>query len=84
MFCPFHRDSNWKDYKDNHPEVWKEIVAFDEKIRTMGKMTKKDSTQFAYLHRSLQPIDEVDFTKGGQMQFEIDGFNNECEGMCGV
>ena len=50
----------------------------------MGKMTKKDSTQFAYLHRSLQPINDVDFTKGGQLQFEIDGFNNECEGMCGV
>ena len=84
VFCPFHRDSNWKDYKDNHPEVWKEIVAFDEKIRTMGKMTKKDSTQFAYLHRSLQPINDVDFTKGGQLQFDIDGFNDECEGMCGV
>jgi len=84
IFCPFHRDSNWKDYKENHPDLWEKIIDFDEKIRRLGKMTVKDPSRLAYLHKSLQPIKDVDFTHGGQMEFEIDGFNNECEGMCGV
>lgn len=84
IFCPFHNDRNWKDYKESHPDLWEKIIDFDEKIRNLGQMTAKDPTRLSYLHKSLQPIKNVDFTKGGQMEFEINGFNNECEGMCGV
>jgi hypothetical protein len=37
-----------------------------------------------FLHRSLLPLDQVNFS-GLENQFDmLDGFGNECEGMCGV
>ena len=33
-----------------------------------------------YLHNSLKPLDQIDFTS----QKQVDLFNNECEGMCGI
>ncbi len=33
-----------------------------------------------YLHNSLKPLDEIDFNSNRQ----VDLFNNECEGMCGI
>jgi hypothetical protein len=41
------------------------------------------TSQKIYLHRSLKPIDQIDFTtaeEAGQGRL----FSNECEGMCGV
>jgi len=32
-----------------------------------------------YLHQSLQPLEEVDFNED-----QIDLFDNECEGHCGL
>ncbi len=79
-FCPFHDDRTWADYKFNHPEVFERAVQFDRQIRK-GKLrgVKED----AFLHRSLKPLDEVDFGDDTSNQLEID-FANECEGMCGV
>jgi hypothetical protein len=36
-----------------------------------------------YLHRSCKPLDEVEFNKK-ENDKQLDMFNNECEGMCGV
>ena len=55
-------------------------VDFDHAIRR-GKLRGVDAD--AYLHRSLKPLDEIDFGTDTTDQLEID-FGNECEGMCGV
>jgi hypothetical protein len=36
-----------------------------------------------FLHRSCIPLDQVEFKKDDKSK-QIDMFNNECEGMCGV
>jgi hypothetical protein len=36
-----------------------------------------------FLHRSLTPLAEIDFSKPESEQ-QINLFQNECEGMCGV
>ena len=66
------------------PKVWQEIVEFDRGIRHKARIMDDGEPRPVFLHKSRQPIEDVDFTKGGQMEFTIDGFNNECEGMCGV
>jgi len=78
-FCPYMADSNWNDMKTNYQEIWSQAVEFDRAIRNLGGGEKK-----MFLHKSSKPLEDVDFTHGGQMQFETNGFNNECEGMCGV
>lgn len=78
--CPFHSDDLWLDIKKNHPEDWEQAIEFDRKIRNHPKF--KDEL---FLHRSCKPLDEIDLNEN-QMGFGdfIDGFENECFGMCGL
>jgi len=50
-------------------------VDFDKRIRNMVGLEGK-----AYLHRSLKPLDEVTLEDPDQ----LDLFEGECEGLCGV
>lgn len=51
--CPYRSDHEWRDIKNNAPEDFARAVAFERGIR------KRD--EHAYLHKSMRPIDEVDF-----------------------
>lgn len=78
IYCPFHSQNWWKDLKENHPEVWKEVVEFDHAIRNLSR---KGSEFPIFIHKSCKPIDEVNF-ESDQLEF---GFVNGCdEGHCGV
>lgn len=77
VFCPYHSDAFWENMKANEPLEFARAVAFDKAIRSpIG-----GRTQEAFVHRSLKPLDEVDFNP---MRDQVDMFGNECEGMCGV
>jgi hypothetical protein len=75
--CPFHKDSEWAKIKSN-PKYWANVIEFDEAIRhTAG------NTGTVFLHRSMKPIKEVDFSTAednGQLSL----FGEDCSGMCGV
>ena len=78
-FCPYHDDAMWRDLQMNDPESFADAVAVDAAIRDGFA----GSTQRVFLHRSLRPISEIDFTtaeEAGQGRL----FGAECEGMCGV
>jgi len=80
--CPFHNDALWRDMKINDPDSFAAAVEFDHAIRENGAILKGYKEQ-QYLHRSCQPLDKVDLRNAedlGQLNF----FNNECEGMCGI
>lgn len=79
--CPFHNNAAWREMKLNDPDSWKDAVEFDRKMRE-GKKGKLDNA--AYLHRSLQPLDEVDLRNLEDMGQGVLEFGEECEGMCGV
>jgi len=75
--CPFHNDAMWRDMKLNDAASFKQAVEFDHAIRNSGTGAEQ------FVHRSCKPLDEVDFRNledMGQLNF----FNEECEGMCGV
>jgi len=76
-FCPFHSDKMWRDIKDNDPVAWNDAVAVDAKVR--GAWQGKS----IFLHRSLKPLAEVDLSTA-EDHGQLNLFNNECEGMCGV
>jgi hypothetical protein len=77
--CPYHDNKYWRDLKDNAPEAWAEAVEFDAMIRTGLRGVDCE----AFLHRSLVPLPEVDLSTA-EDRGQINMFNNECEGMCGV
>jgi hypothetical protein len=80
--CPFHNDSMWRDMKMNDPASFARAVAFDRAIRAHGSRLRGMNEQ-QYVHRSCRPLDEVDFRSAEDMG-QLNMFNNECEGMCGV
>jgi len=72
--CPFHDDRFWIDMKANRPNEFQNAVDFDKEMRAHNPKVKN------FVHRSCVPLDQVKF-KG---EDQIDLFNQECEGMCGV
>lgn len=81
--CPYRNAREWYDILTD-PDCLADVTDFDWRLRD-GPPVQGD--QPAYLHRSLVPIHMVDparlLTAGGD-EAEIDFFNDECEGMCGV
>ena len=77
IFCPYHSDSFWLDIRENHPTEWLRAVEIDAAIRNMSM---SGVMRPVYLHRTLKPLPEVTFRHENQ----LDLFDEECEGMCGV
>ena len=79
IVCPFHNDAYWHFMKTKRPEEFADAVDFDKQVRNISR---KEDEQL-YSHRSCKPLDEVEFNKKEDDK-QLDMFNNECEGMCGV
>lgn len=76
--CPFRSDREWRDMRDNRPDEWAEAVEFDRLIRH-----QRDLIGQAYLHRSCVPLDEVDL-RTAEERGQLNLWDNECAGVCGV
>ncbi len=76
VFCPYHSNSMWKDMKKENDLAWEIILSVDKAIRDSSQRGESDKL---YLHRSCKPIDEIDFDEN-----QIDMFDNECDGHCGL
>lgn len=84
-FCPFHNNHEWRNLKMNHPEDWDDAVEIDRLIRDTPARNisglRKGGQVF--VHRALKPLDEVD-VRTAEDAGQLNLFNNECEGVCGV
>lgn len=82
VYCPYHNDTEWRRLRDEEPHEFARAVQFERDLQAIkGKSSNFRTTPF--LHRSLVPLDQVDFSTDadrGQLSF----FDNECEGICGV
>lgn len=75
--CPFHDNAAWRRLRES-PEEWADAVEVDKAIRHQPKFKNEQ-----YMHRSLVPLDQVDLSTA-EDRGQLNMFNNECEGMCGV
>lgn len=75
--CPFHNDAMWRDLKEN-PTEWADAVEVDRAIRHQPGIRGEQ-----FMHRSMTPLESVDLRTAEDMG-QINLFQNECEGMCGV
>lgn len=81
--CPFHNDRHWRDMRNNQPDEWADAVAVDKHIRSGGSSQARATKYQQFMHNSMKPLDAVDLSTA-EDHGQIDLFNNECEGMCGV
>ena len=78
--CPYHSNGEWKHLKERDPKSFAEAVFVDKALREMPQL-RELSKGTAYLHRSRQPLDEVDFS--GTKDY-TEAMQEECEGLCGI
>jgi hypothetical protein len=82
VFCPFHNDHEWRRLKTEEPKEFMRAVEFERQLQEVK--TKSDNMRgVPFLHGSLKPLDQVDFSTDRQ-RGQLDFFQNECEGMCGL
>lgn len=97
VFCPYTDDRRWAEMKRDDPVSFAKACEADEALRDQSS---SGLHTFAYVHRSRVPLREIDFDRivaekyatplfdyAGQQIARAateDGFQEECEGMCGV
>jgi hypothetical protein len=69
--------------KANDPVSFADAVAIDKTIRAGMPGPKRPKGDAWFVHRDRVPLDEVDLSTA-EDRGQINMFNNECEGMCGV
>lgn len=77
--CPYHSDAYWRQLRSSSPEEWADAVYVDRAIRNGGTAARGEQ----YMHPSLKPLDQVDLSTAAD-RGQLDLFNNECLGLCGV
>lgn len=89
-FCPYHSNEEWLRIKNGDQEEWKAVIELDKAIRSQERFKEKNKESSTlkdeiFLHRSCLPIDQVNFEeKKEKKQGDLfEGFELECEGMCG-
>lgn len=82
-FCPYTDNARWRDMKANDPASFADAVAIDKTIRAGMPGPKRPRGGAWFVHRDRVPLDEVDLSTA-EDRGQINMFNNECEGMCGV
>jgi hypothetical protein len=75
--CPYHNDNEWRMIKAD-AVLWADALEVDAAIRRQPGMRGEQ-----FMHRSCKPLAEVDFSTAAD-HGQVDMFNNECEGMCGL
>lgn len=79
-WCPYHDDEQWRMQKENAPAEFLKSIAFEKAFQNI--CSDGGAKNVPFLHDSLIPLDKVDFSKPSHEQINM--FENECEGMCGL
>lgn len=82
VFCPFHNDEEWRRLRDQEPREFRRAVKFEKDIQKARAASENFRTT-PFLHRQLVPLTRVDFSTAGE-RGQLNFFENECEGMCGL
>ncbi|HJZ11552.1 MAG TPA: hypothetical protein VJ521_05355 [Acidobacteriota bacterium] len=72
VYCPF-----------KEPARWRESTKRPEEMATINRVEAVLTPRNEYLTPKLKPISHIDFSSE-EDRGQVNMFNNECEGMCGV
>ena len=80
--CPYRSNESWKQLKRVEPEAFQKAVEFERLIQKRElERGKYDGVPF--IHRSMVPLDQIDFERLSP-DSPLFGFDNECDGLCGI
>lgn len=79
-FCPYHNKTYWTELKKNNPKEFSEVVKYEKKAKKIFKtLTAFNGNYDISIHSSNNLENFTD-----KKEDQLDLFNTECEGMCGV
>lgn len=81
VYCPMHSDEYWLELKTKHPADFAKAVEMDRIVRGA---TRTGIRNPVFLHRSLKPLEEINFEARVETQQGRLDFGEECGGSCGV
>lgn len=81
-FCPFRTDMEWRRMRDEQPDAFADAIQVDQRLRQQDRPLRVIKGKL-FVHRSLTPLEDVDLSSV-EDRGQLNLFNNECEGMCGV
>ena len=85
VICPYRSDEHWFELKRCEPASYQEAVKFDRWLRASAKTpVRKLLSGRPYLHSARRPLASVLESREREGTNELDQFNNECDGLCGV
>lgn len=82
-FCPYTDNARWRDMRTNDPTSFADAVAIDKIIRAGMPGPKRPKDEEWFVHPDRVPLDQVDLSTA-EDHGQLNLFNNECEGMCGI
>ena len=82
-FCPYRGPAEYALMRENHPEEFEEACKIDDMIRSTGTM-KGMRNQQQYVSRLLTPLRELPPLAELTNLDQLDLFDEECEGHCGI
>lgn len=85
VICPYRSDEHWLELKRFEPASYDEAVSVDRWLRTStSNPVRKLLEGRPYLHAARRPLDTVISLREKTQQENLNLFNEECEGLCGV
>ena len=85
VICPYRSDEHWLELKRCEPSSFEEAVQFDRWLRSSRKTPVRTVLSGRpYLHSSRGPLGSAIERRETERTNEVNQFNDECEGLCGV
>ena len=83
VYCPYRGGDEWRAVRDV-PEDWALALRVDTAAREAAKkgLAGLDGGGEIFAHRSMQPLADADLTDPHENQLDL--WQAECEGLCGV
>ncbi len=79
--CPYHDNSHWREMRDEYPEDWQHVTAFDLFLRGNSRYAAS-ADGLLYLHRDCIPLDRVDLRPQHEQNGQLPLFDICDEGYC--
>jgi hypothetical protein len=79
VFCPFHRNDEWRWLKANDPAGWERACQVDMALRIPGVIVNRNMNAQMFAHRSCVPLDKVDLAvDDSQQEMSFEGCTGGC------
>ena len=81
-YCPYHDTATWRRMRTHDPDSWRDAVALDAALNRGAAHKRGGVKGPMYVHPTLRPLAEVDFTDPAAGQGEL--FGGCMGGVCGT